>query len=56
MSQDKKTAVAIAAVTAYLQQEQAMATANAPVSIPAATYQQLYALYQQLSQLFQGQS
>jgi hypothetical protein len=49
----KQTAAALAAVTAYLQQQDAARLA-APRLIPADTYNQLYILYVQLRGMFEG--
>ena len=54
MDTDKKAAAVSAAVTAYLQQQEAAAQLSAPKMIPADTYHQLYALYLQLRPLFEG--
>jgi hypothetical protein len=54
MLPSKKTAAALVAVTAYMQQQEAAAQLAAPKVIPADTYHQLYALYLQLRTLFEG--
>jgi len=51
MPSDKQTAAALAAVAAYMQQEEAARLA-APRLIPADTYNQLYLLYTQLHAIF----
>ena len=52
MQTPRQTAAAMAAVSAYIQQQQAAALA-APRLVPADVYGQLYVLYVQLKRLFE---
>jgi hypothetical protein len=53
MESSQKTAAAMSAVMAYIQQQEA-AQARAPIPVPPEIYHGMFALYRQLKDFFEG--